>query len=51
LFVGDDRRWDVAGARQAGMRPVLICPDGADEAECLVIRELDELVTLIDAMR
>lgn len=24
LFVGDDRRWDVVGARNAGVRPVLI---------------------------
>jgi len=51
LFVGDDPRWDVVGAREAGMRPVLICPDGADESECPVVRDLDELLPLIDAIR
>jgi len=24
LFVGDDRRWDVVGAQNAGLRPVLL---------------------------
>ena len=28
IFVGDDVRWDVAGARAAGVRPVLIAPAG-----------------------
>ena len=26
LFVGDDHRWDIAGARNAGLRPVLLEP-------------------------
>lgn len=28
MFVGDDRRWDVEGSAQVGMRPVLIDRDG-----------------------
>jgi HAD superfamily hydrolase (TIGR01509 family) len=26
VFVGDDPRWDVAGAEQAGIRPLLLAP-------------------------
>jgi FMN phosphatase YigB (HAD superfamily) len=26
IFVGDDPRWDVAGARRAGVRPILLAP-------------------------
>jgi len=27
LFVGDDHRWDIVGAQNAGLRPVLLEPD------------------------
>ena len=30
LFVGDDPRWDVYGARRAGIAPFLIERDGTD---------------------
>lgn len=48
LFVGDDRRWDVAGAEGAGLRPVLIgLHSPADpSAGCLTIRELRDIVAL-----
>ncbi|MGH8218646.1 MAG: HAD family hydrolase [Steroidobacteraceae bacterium] len=29
LFVGDDPRWDVLGARAVGVRPLLLAPTGA----------------------
>ena len=32
LFVGDDARWDVLGARAAGLRPLLIAPAAPGEA-------------------
>lgn len=27
VFVGDDQKWDIYGARQAGIRPILLCPN------------------------
>jgi putative hydrolase of the HAD superfamily len=48
LFVGDDPVWDVAGARAAGLRPVLLSPSlGGPEPPCLRIGSLPELVPLI----
>jgi putative hydrolase of the HAD superfamily len=32
LFVGDDARWDVLGARAAGLRPLLVAPATPGEA-------------------
>jgi putative hydrolase of the HAD superfamily len=45
-FVGDDAQWDVAGARAAGMTPILI---GAGDlrADCIVIPEVAALVPLV----
>jgi HAD superfamily hydrolase (TIGR01509 family) len=50
MFVGDDARWDVFGARQAGMRAVLLDPSGDVEVESGVdrIRSLDEFISLIE---
>jgi putative hydrolase of the HAD superfamily len=39
VFVGDDPRWDVAGAARAGVRPLLLArlpPPGVDESVALV---------------
>jgi len=47
LFVGDDPRWDVAGARNAGVRPVLL-GSLASSPDLETIQSLDELLQLVD---
>ena len=44
FFVGDDPRWDVEGARRAGLRPLLLSVDAEHRADCTVIRNLREVV-------
>jgi putative hydrolase of the HAD superfamily len=48
LFVGDDHRWDIVGAQNAGLRPVLL-ESVAPKArrECLTISNLDDIVALL----
>jgi len=47
LYVGDNYYADVVGARNAGLRPVLLDPDGLfPEVECQVIRELSDLLDM-----
>ncbi len=47
LYVGDNYYADVIGARNAGLRPVLLDPDGVfPEVECEVIHELHDLIGL-----
>jgi HAD superfamily hydrolase (TIGR01509 family) len=48
-FVGDDPVWDVLGAKNAGMRPVLFDVDGRSQgiADVAVIRSLDGLYGLL----
>jgi putative hydrolase of the HAD superfamily len=47
LYVGDNYYADVIGARNAGLRPVLLDPDGVfPEVECEVIRQLHDLIDL-----
>jgi putative hydrolase of the HAD superfamily len=47
LYVGDNYYADVIGARNAGLHPVLLDPDGVfPEVECDVIRELHDLIDL-----
>ena len=47
LFVGDDHRWDVLGARNAGMRSVLLGPHPTNLLpDDLVIRNLGDVVAL-----
>lgn len=45
-FVGDDPVWDVAGARAAGLRPVLLSARPGPES-CLRVATLGELVPLL----
>jgi FMN phosphatase YigB (HAD superfamily) len=48
IYVGDNYYADVVGARNAGLKPVLIDPQGIfPEADCLVIRDLGELMSLL----
>jgi len=47
LYVGDNYYADVIGARNAGLRPVLLDPEGIfHDAECEVIRDLHDLIHL-----
>jgi putative hydrolase of the HAD superfamily len=47
LYVGDNYYADVIGARSAGLRPVLLDPEGVfHDAECEVIRTLHDLIDL-----
>jgi len=53
MYVGDNYFADVIGARNAGLQPVLIDPEGVfdQHAECLgdchVIRSMPELLGLL----
>jgi HAD superfamily hydrolase (TIGR01549 family) len=48
IYVGDNYYADVIGARNAGLRPVLLDPEGIfPEADCRVIRDLGELSQLL----
>lgn len=48
IYVGDNPYADVAGAKAAGIQPVLIDPDGLfPEVDCPVISRLDELIPLL----
>jgi putative hydrolase of the HAD superfamily len=49
LFVGDDHRWDVIGARNAGVRPVLLGQGPA--ADCAAIQHLGGIVTMATELR
>lgn len=52
VFVGDDARWDVFGARSVGMRAVLLEPAEVEIAEGVErIRRLEELLPLLDRGR
>jgi putative hydrolase of the HAD superfamily len=47
LFVGDDQRWDVLGARNAGIRPVLLAADAhATPVDCVTIQSLGGILSL-----
>jgi putative hydrolase of the HAD superfamily len=47
LFVGDDAKWDIEGARRAGLMPVLLTQDPETPPGCHRIRSLKELESLI----
>jgi putative hydrolase of the HAD superfamily len=47
VFVGDDPRWDVVGAQNAGVRPVLYGSPGAAPG-LKAIRNLEEVIQLVD---
>lgn len=51
VFVGDDARWDVAGAERAGIRPILLAPNRTDAtSESIPIaRNLREVLDYLDA--
>jgi len=48
LYVGDNYYADVVGAQNAGLQAVLVDPEGIfPEAQCLVIRQVNELLALL----
>jgi putative hydrolase of the HAD superfamily len=49
LFVGDDARWDLLGAQNAGLRPVLLRPSQVPVIEGSVrINRLSDVLDLLD---
>jgi putative hydrolase of the HAD superfamily len=49
-FVGDDPRWDIVGAEESGLRPILLDPAGDwVGSRCQRIRSLRDLIPLLDA--
>ena len=51
VYIGDNYFADVIGARNAGIQPVLIDPDGFfPEADCPVIQKLSDLLPLLDSV-
>lgn len=51
VYVGDNYYADVVGARQAGLIPILIDPDGIfPDATCPVIRQMDELPAVLERL-
>jgi putative hydrolase of the HAD superfamily len=46
VFVGDDPRWDVAGAKNAGVRPVLLTSRASAGLETIQI--LEDVIGLVD---
>jgi HAD superfamily hydrolase (TIGR01509 family) len=49
VFVGDDARWDVLGARAAGVRPLLLLPGTATPDDVPVIHRLREVLAYVTA--
>jgi len=50
IYVGDNYYADILGSTNAGLRPVLLDPDGLfPEAECPVITSLDGLLDIISS--
>src|SRR5687767_12976122 len=48
IFVGDDARWDVIGAQNAGLRPVILCPSHVPDIEgCVGINRLADVLDLL----
>lgn len=51
VYIGDNYFADVIGARNAGIQPILIDPDGFfPEADCPVIHKLSDLLPLLDSL-
>ena len=47
VFVGDDPRWDVVGAQNAGVRPVLL-GSSASAPGLQVIQNLEDILSVVD---
>jgi HAD superfamily hydrolase (TIGR01509 family) len=52
IFVGDDPRWDVIGAKSAGLRSVLLSPSSRNDAhEHLAIQDLRDVIAIVQDTR
>lgn len=51
MFVGDDPRWDYAGAEGAGMKPLLIVRDGPPDPERDCVHDLKAVLERAKASR
>lgn len=53
LFVGDDPRWDVLGARATYVRPLLLAPTRADgsSTNAPVVHHLRDVLNHVNALR
>jgi len=49
IFVGDDARWDLIGAQNAGLRPVLLRPPVPVSDGCVGIDRLSDVLGLLDS--
>jgi putative hydrolase of the HAD superfamily len=47
LFVGDDLRWDVEGARRSGIAPVLLSDVASTASQCHTIQRLADLIPML----
>src|SRR5687767_14494669 len=47
VFVGDDPRWDIVGAQNAGVRPVLL-RSSASAPRVKVIQNLEDILSCVD---
>ena len=49
LYLGDNFYADVVGARRAGLKPVLIDPEGIfPDADCTIVNQVNELIPLLN---
>ena len=49
IFVGDEPHWDAIGARQAGLRPVLLCPSANEVPDhCVSIQRLEDVLEVVN---
>ena len=48
IYVGDDPRWDIAGARNAGLTPLLLAKEAPDpNQDAVTVRSLDAILPLV----
>jgi putative hydrolase of the HAD superfamily len=50
FFVGDHPEWDVIGARDAGLQPILLSQECPHDVDCRVARSLSAVLEIIDAI-
>lgn len=50
IFVGDDARWDIEGAKRARIKAVLLHREELERSDCVVIRELRAVLGLVEML-
>lgn len=51
VFVGDDAKWDMEGAKNAGISPILLSSNHAEPNGVEVISELSDLIAMLENSR